>query len=394
MLLEEKMKNKSLEVCETFSWYKEMLEQKGGEYPLITGEILDKNYYNKDMDGDYAVYLTSGTSSNNRKKIFYSMEDEEAYLKTKSKVFEDVIKNTEIKRAISDMGTGHAEKTAQLIFDRLGLEGTTISFELPIMQHVEKMKEFKPQLLYIMPSILDSIIAAAEDVLEFGVEKIVLVGEVASIEWIKRIAEKFSIKEEDIIDTYGSIEMGVIASYNHEIGRYVIHDGYFGKVVSAEEIEMESDSIKEDEGILVITCFHRKTFPALNFVTYDVVKDFKTIEIGGKKYQTFKNIVKRVGKELKHGEKISIYDIENAVFKHLSEAQIRVTVKNNRLVIYILSNELTDLLLETIKKSINEAIPEIGEMIKNGILEEIQVINASKEMMPEENSKKKKKLYY
>lgn len=83
-------------------------------------------------------------------------------------------------------------------------------------------------------------------------------------------------------------------------------------------------------------------FPSIRFVTYDVVRDLKPVLIQGEWRQSFKKLVKRVGTELKHGEKISLYDVEEIVYRHLPKAGIRVKVSGNALSVYIQSPYLED----------------------------------------------------
>lgn len=74
----------------------------------------------------------------------------------------------------------------------------------------------------------------------------------------------------------------------------------------------------------------------------------------------------------------------------MDKAEIRVNVENNRIKIYISSNELTDEKLNAIKTNVQEVIPEIGTMIRNHILDEIEVINNMGEKVFEKRIKKKR----
>lgn len=67
-----------------------------------------------------------------------------------------------------------------------------------------------------------------------------------------------------------------------------------------------------------------------------------------------------------------------------------MNVENNRIKIYISSNELTDEKLNAIKTNVQEVIPEIGTMIRNHILDEIEVINNMGEKVFEKRIKKKR----
>lgn len=129
----------------------------------MTSDLLDIHYYNNEPDASHAVYRTSGTSTGRRKSIVYSEEDEQHYIDIKTRLFEKLLQGSGCARALADMGTGHAANTALAIFARLGLANSSIPFELPVEQHIERIQAFQPDLLYTMPSILDHIVYAAED---------------------------------------------------------------------------------------------------------------------------------------------------------------------------------------------------------------------------------------
>lgn len=335
MMLLGKLQNKVQEVMDEYPWYKGLVDGEKTNYnlqnlPLMSSKTLETFYYNQPIDPSWTVYRTSGTSSGRRKAILYSEEDDKYYVDIKTKLFGELIAGSGCKRALADMGTGHAANTALTIFERLGLEKSSIPFELPIEQHIEQLKAFKPDLLYTMPSILDHIVYAAGNPREFGIRKIILVGEIAPPEWQRNMAGLFGIEPRDIIDTYGSIEIGTIAYYSHDHGRYIFADGIFAEGIGVQELDEEVRPLRNNESILVLTSTVRKMLPALRFVTYDVVRDFRPVMIDGVEQQSFESIVKRVGQELKHGEKISLYDIEQVVYRHIEDAIIRVKVKTMR----------------------------------------------------------------
>lgn len=397
MLDEEKtlLQNKLEKIYEIFPWYKNYCPNDKidsiKDLPLMTQTILEKHYYDKMEDYGYSVYMTSGTSKNGRKKVYYSAKDDAEYIRIKKEIYKKVLVGLEGKiKALADMGTGHAASTAQVVFEQLGCETMNISFELPIEEHIRILKEFCPDVLYTMPSILDSIVHNSLDVKQYGIKKIVLVGEVASRIWINKMAKIFGISDKEIYDTYGSIEIGTLAYYSQEYGKYILAEGLLAEGLRPYEVGLETENIRENESILVITSFVRDIFPAIRFITFDVVRDLKTEIINDKKVQTFSCIVKRVGKEIKHGEKISIYDIENVVYQFLDKAEIRVNVENNRMKIYISSNELTDEKINAIKTNVQEVIPEIGAMIRNHILDEIEVIRNMGEKVFEKRIKNKR----
>ncbi|MNB97986.1 putative siderophore biosynthesis protein SbnA [compost metagenome] len=396
----DKLQDKVLEVIGVFPWYKELIgsgqtNDSLQNLPLMTSETLETHYYTQSAaDPSLAVYRTSGTSSGRRKAILYSEEDEKHYIDIKTRLFGELIAGSGCTRAMADMGTGHAANTALTIFERLGLENSAIPFELPIEQHIERIRAFKPDLLYTMPSILDHIVYAADDPRAFGIRKIILVGEIATPEWQRNMARLFGIDPRDITDTYGSIEIGTIAYYSHDLGRYILADGIYAEGIGTQELGGELRPLGADESILVLTSSVRKMLPAVRFVTYDVIRDFRPVMVGGVMKQSFGSIVKRVGRELKHGEKISLYDIEQVVYRHLEDAIIRVKVRNNALTVSIKSKSADHSTVPVIREELRECIPEIGMMIRGHLLNDIEVILAAGDEPLESGQVKNKKLYY
>lgn len=124
------------------------------------------------------------------------------------------------------------------------MEGRSIAFELPIERHIEELQTFQPDLLYTMPSILDHIVYATENPRAFGIRKIMLVGEIAPPEWQRNMARLFGLDPSDIIDTYGSIEIGTIAYYSHDLGRYILVDGLFAEGIGAQELDEDSSRLE------------------------------------------------------------------------------------------------------------------------------------------------------
>jgi phenylacetate-coenzyme A ligase PaaK-like adenylate-forming protein len=400
-----KLHDKLTEVASIFPWYRQWLPQKAvqsiSELPLMTASLLETFYYQAAAEtwpcaDEMTVYQTSGTSSGKRKQIVYSREDEARYLAGKTRLFSRFLRQDARRyaRAVADLGTGHAASTALAVFARLGMEGRSIPYNRPIEEHVRLLRQFQPEVLYTMPSILEHVLLAAEDPAALGIQKVILVGETATPLWMSHAAAKLGLNFTDILDTYGSIELGTIAYYSHEHGRYLLLDDLWAEGIAMTDLPEFSETLPEGEQILVLTSFARKLFPAVRFVTYDVVRDLRPVVINGKQLQSFRSLVKRVGKELKHGEKISIYDIEHCVFARLPDARIRVEVAGNRLRIHVQSGGIDETVLDALRREIPGQIPEIGQMIENRLLDEIEVLPVKGEKGLKSGAVKNKKIYY
>ncbi|WP_419876169.1 hypothetical protein [Candidatus Pristimantibacillus sp. PTI5] len=395
-------------------WYGDLLAQSAiqpqacelSELPLLTSSLLEKHYFTQQtrQEAGLSVYKTSGTSTGVRKAIYYSEDDDEKYIAAKAASFREWLASggsndperhpTVIQKALADMGTGHAASTALTIFKQLGWQAESLSFELPIEEHIAKLKAFRPELLYTMPSILDAIVTASGEPQLLGIQKIIVVGEIAPLEWQSNIAARFGIEPQDILDTYGSIEIGAIAAYSHELGQYVIDSGIHAEALPAEQIDDRFEPLQANEAVLVLTSYVRTLFPAIRYVTYDVVRDFRTVTINGRERQCFSCIAKRIGTDLKHGEKISLYDIESVVHQFVHDAELRVKLIDNKLSVHIRSKSLQEEMLVHIQNAIEHKIGDIGLMIQNRILEGISVTRAADNEPLERGAVKSKKIYF
>ena len=143
---------------------------------------------------------------------------------------------------------------------------------------------------------------------------------------------------------------------------------------------------------MVLTSLTRDLFPALRYVTYDVVRDLRPILVDGQLRQSFQGIVRRIGPELKHGEKISIYDIEEVVYRHIKQAQLRVHVQANKLTVHVDCEEKDPAVFSKIELELLDSIPEIGDMIRGRLLDGLKVIPAS--LSFDNKRPKHKKIFY
>lgn len=398
MLALDELRSKVAEVIRTFPWYADLLSpqkiKRLADLPLLTDAVLEKHYYAAPVPGAAGVYETSKTSANKRKLVSYSAEDEARYLDIKTKRFADFLAGDHIKKGCIDVGVGHVCATTGIIFDRLGLEHITIDIHLPLAEHIRILKDFKPELLYAPPSLLDRILQVFSDPRIFGVRKIAPIGEVITENWAQKMAAAFGLHMTDLLFAYGSTETGPMATYSHEHGKYLLVDGVYAEALTAEEIDSSLGPLAADERILVITTFNRQFFPGLRYVTYDVVRGFEPLMVSGNEKQGFDCISRRVGTEYKHGERISIHDIENVVFQYVDRAVVRASVKNNRLTVGLFSKDLTIDVLKKINQSIQSAVPEIGVMIKSGLLDAIQVEQLDESRLLDTGAEKKKKIFH
>ena len=357
------------QVCINFDWYKDMIRKSSfgktklfTDLPFVDYKVLNQHYYScthQNID-DSMYYTTSGTTSGIRKKIFYSAVDEKEYIKQRTEIFKNIVKNEKIYTACADLGIGHAASSAMTIFETLGLKAKIIDYATPILEHIEILNKYLPDLLFTMPVILDKLIHTGE--LDIHPKKIVVLGDVISKKWKEHIANFFNISTSDITDIYGSVEVGAIAYECHICRLY-----HFNKNIIPEIIPINNES-----GVLVVSSVTRSYFPAIRYVTDDVIEDFQQITCNNTKHFAFKRILGRRANELKHGEKLSHYEVSEVIHHHLPGALYECYSDDN-LVINIYSKDQDPKALDFIKSDLKKINPSLKDMINSGLVGDIKI---------------------
>jgi fumarate---(S)-2,3-diaminopropanoate ligase len=364
----------------TFQWYDTLLLESGYDLdhdperlPYIDEHILTQHYYverEPDLKNSRAYY-TSGTSTGARKRILYSAEDHGLYVDQRRKIFARFL-TPECKTACSDLGTGHAASSAEEIFERLGIKCFYIDFRRPVSEHITLLNEHRPDVLFTMPMVLDSLIHAGG--LNIRPRKIITVGDVASRAWKKRITDFFSLQYEDLLDIFGSIEVGSIAYDCFACGLYHFDDHIIPETVKPSKL-YEGFNGYGTAKILILTSLARFVFPAVRFITNDLIEGFTTRVCGGATRYSFERIVGRVGSEFKNGENISLYDVNEAVNTFLSASPFEVHKNSSKFTIRVCSPDFTDEIGERIKSFLKELNPHSFQMIESSLVEDIEVCN-------------------
>lgn len=364
----------------TFKWYDTLLLEAGYDVdgdplrlPYIDEHILTQHYYeahNPELE-DCRAYYTSGTATGARKRILYSAEDHGLYVEQRRKIFARFL-SPECRTACSDLGTGHAASSAVEIFKALGLECFHIDFRRPAGEHVALLNEHCPDVLFTMPMVLDSLIQTGD--LDFRPRKIITVGDVASPAWKKRIADSFSLQSADLLDIVGSIEIGSIAYDCFDCGLYHFDDHIIPETIKPSELYADFTGGGTAE-ILIVTSLARFVFPAVRFITNDLVEGFTTRECGGVRRYSFERIVGRAGSEFKNGENISLYDVNEAVNTFLPASPFEVRKDSGKFTIRVCSPDFTDEIGERIKRFLRKLNPNSFQMIESSLVADIEVCN-------------------
>jgi fumarate---(S)-2,3-diaminopropanoate ligase len=364
-------------VRQNFGWYEDLvatcgydLDQDPTKLPFINEAILTEHYYDAPgpVAADNQTYYTSGTSTGARKKISYSAADHLQYVAQRKKIFSSFI-TPECKIACSDLGTGHAASSAAEIFGELGLQNFLIDFRRPVAEHIELLNKHRPDVLFTMPMILDSIIQTGA--IAFAPKKIIVVGDVASKTWKKHIVDFFGLERSDLLDIVGSIEIGSIAYECFSCGFYHFDDHIIPETIDPALLFEGVDAGSAE--ILLLTSRTRTAFPAIRFVTNDLIESFAWRECQGRGLFSFERMIGRIGEELKNGEKLSLYDISEAVNTHLPGAPFEVHKDSRKFVIKICSGEFTPQIGESIKRFVKDLNPDVKQLIESSLVRDIDV---------------------
>lgn len=367
-----------------FGWYERMVTDSGYDrdsdprrLPYVDDQTLETHYYGADQPqlGEAQVYTTSGTMTGKRKRILYSEEDHNHYVRQRAETFSKFI-TPDCRVACSDLGTGHAAASAREVFESLKLDYHHIDYRRPIDEHIDLLNRYRPDVFYTMPMVLDSLITSGN--LEFRPRKVIVVGDIATKGWKEYVTDFFSIPRSNLMDLYGSIEVGSIAHECADCALYHFESHIIPETIDPREIERDGAGQPPTE-ILVLTSTTRTMFPVARFITYDLVDGFGLTECKGRKYFSFERISGRIGSELKWGEKISLYDICDAVHKYLPLSSFEVHKDSTSLTINIGSPELTEDKAESIKLYLLGLNPAVDQMIESRLISDIRVLRVPRE---------------
>ncbi|MEU8531301.1 MULTISPECIES: hypothetical protein [Streptomyces] len=382
-----------------FPWYAKLLADRGlsddsplHELPVINAELLTEHYYTEpheqfpDADG----YLTSGTATGRRKRILYGPGDDDAYAAQRATLFADFLAPCVPGAvAVADLGTGHAAALARRIFLSLGFDARDIDFTAPVEEHVKALNEAQPDVLFTMPMILDSLLRADQE-LDIRPRKVMVVGDVAPAPWRRRVAERLGIGFEDVLDVFGSIEIGAIGYFCAETGLYHFHDHIHPEVLTPEGAEQPADPDAGRSGLLLLTSFTRRYFPALRFATNDEISGLRTITWRGREVFAFDRIDGRAQGETKHGERISSHDLCAAVTEEFPGVPFEV-VDDGLLEIRLALPELPAERADALRDRLMTAAPDVAQMVASGLVPPVGV----RAVRPEElTPTRAKRLYH
>ncbi|MEU1823364.1 MULTISPECIES: hypothetical protein [Streptomyces] len=372
--------------AQRFPWYRDLLVDRGAlgsgdlsDLPVIGTDLLGAHYYTADHPHlpDASAYHTSGTSGGQRKRILYSPADDDAYVAQRRELFAEF--TATVPRgavAVADLGTGHAAASARRVFLELGFEAHDIDFTRPVDEHVAKLNAWRPEVFFTMPMILDRLLQA-RPALDIRPRKIMVVGDVAPPAWRAHVAERFGLRPEDVLDVFGSIEIGAIAHSCARTGLYHFHDHILPEVLPPDDLGRPTGydrvpSRQEGSGALLLTSFTRGYFPAVRYATGDAITGLRRIRHDGREVFAFERIDGRLSGDLKHGERISNHDLAQ-IMAEVFPGRPFEAADDDGLVIRVVADAIGDQQIAAVRAAVGRQAPDVAQMIASGLVGPVRV---------------------
>ncbi|MEW2407978.1 hypothetical protein [Streptomyces griseoviridis] len=372
--------------AQRFPWYRELLLRRGAlgsgdlsDLPPVSTGLLGAHYYTADHPHlpDASAYHTSGTSGGLRKRILYSPADDDAYVAQRRRLFGEFTASVPAGSvAVADLGTGHAAASAHRVFEELGFQAHDIDFTRPVDEHVERLNSLRPDVFFTMPMILDRLFQAGPE-LDISPRKVMVVGDVAPPAWRANVAKRFGLEPADVLDVFGSIEIGAIAHSCAQTGLYHFHDHIVPEVIDPEELASASEhdrvpSRQEGSGALLLTSFTRGYFPAVRYVTGDAVTGLRRIVHEGREVFAFERVDGRLGGDFKHGERISNHDLTQIMAEVFPGSPFEAS-DDDGLVVRVVADTVTDAQLAAVRAGLDRQAPDVAQMIASGLVGAVRV---------------------
>lgn len=365
--------------AERYPWYANRLAETGfwaapdlAHVPILREAELANTYYEAaEETGPGTTYLTSGTSTGARKQVRWAPEDHSRYVTHRATLFHRFIAGS-CRSACADLGTGHAAASALKIFTRLGLRGGEIDFSWPLARHVDTLRTSQPDLLYTMPMILERVVAAGGP--GYVPRRVIVVGDLAPAEWRAAISRRIGLDPVHMLDVFGSIEVGAIAYSEPSIDAYLFHDHIVPELVGDDPGDCRDGP---ETGLLALTSLERDSFPAIRYVSGDVVSGLRRYRVGEQDAWGYERHVGREGEERKHGEMLSVHSIAAALLEIAPGAAWDVRREGLEVVVELEAAAWSDGVAAAIRGRIRESNPDADQMIRSGLIGDIGVVPRS-----------------
>lgn len=303
---------------------------------LLLDRTRARPWYGHPVEGSRS-FSSTGTSGY-PKPIAWTPEEDAWYVGEKRGLFAAFLAGC--TRAFISLAVGHNASSAHNVLGQLGLEVHDAG--LSALDHqCAVITQFAPEVLYCSPSILASLISGMDrrGQRPTSVRRIITNGEVLFPSARERAQRFFGIGRADLMDTYGSTEIGTIAHSCGACGSYHFLKGLYPEAAPAEEAEAEEPIGEPGTTALALSSVKRTSFPVVRLVTYDLVRGLRRGVCGGMSRFTCDRILGRCDDVLNYGELFSSYDLGDLIGARLPAARWFVFNPNNDVTIVIEGTE-------------------------------------------------------
>jgi len=296
-----------------------------------------RRWYGRPVERSH--WFSSTGTSGYPKPIAWTAEEDAWYVGEKQELFAPWLDGC--GRAFISLAIGHNASTARQVMENLGLETDDAGLSA-LEDQCAAILAVAPEVLYCSPSILANLIAALErlGLRPTSVRRIITNGEVLYPSARARAQRFFGIGQADLMDTYGSTEIGTIAHSCGSCGRFHLLGGLYPEAAPAAVASSEAQvGGALDAVVLAVSSVKRTSFPVIRFVTYDVVRGLRRSLCGGAQRFTFNQILGRCDDVLNYGELFSTYDLGDLIGSRLPGTRWLVFNPDNDLTIVIEGTE-------------------------------------------------------
>lgn len=303
-------------------------------------------WYGREVEGA-RDFVSTGTSGR-PKPVPWTAQEEDCYIGAKRDLFRSWLGR--YRRVFISLAVGHNAGSAGSVFSAPGVE----VYEAGLTRLAEQcatLVTFRPEVLCCSPSILDSLVCELKrcGLRPGSVRRVITNGEVLFPAARAQVVEFFGIEPPDVMDTYGSTEVGTIAHSCSACGSYHFLDGIYPEQVPdralTQALDRDADSggpagsgglaLAPDTAVLAVSSLKRTSFPVIRFVTHDVVRRLGRTWCGGRQRFTFDVILGRSDDLLNYGELFSPYQLADLIRSRLPGARWFAFSPGNDLMVVI-----------------------------------------------------------
>lgn len=265
-------------------------------------------WYGRPVEGA-REYSSTGTSGR-PKPVAWTPAEDRWYVAEKQEFLAAWLRG--LGRAFVSLGAGHNAGSAGLVLAGLGLDVHDAGLS-PLDQQCAAITRLAPEVLYCSPSILAHLIVGLQLRGErpATVRRIITNGEIVTPSARARALEFFGLGPPDLMDTYGSTEVGTIAHTCPRCGDLHFLPGVYPEVAPAGAAGGQPAG--GDVVPLALSSVKRTSFPVVRLVTYDLVRGLRRAPCAGVDRFSMDSIVGRCDEVLNYGELFSPYELADVI---------------------------------------------------------------------------------